>query len=253
MEWHERFDATDPQHCGALGADLHLVVARAMEEDLRVAGIPSERIHRLPNACGLDPDRARRRAMLLSHRIDSKSPVLALGLHRRGGLDLALDVWATDESLPTLLLAGRDQGAIRTDRWQNRVDGDPRLRGRVQLIGPSWGEDREDLLDRAGCWLAPYPEDQDSRSHLCPLQVADALGSGLPLVTSDLPSIRQQWEDAGGPTSCRLVVPGDREALRRALHAALGPKNLPDPQAAAKFPRWTDRARVIHGLLVQNV
>ncbi len=228
-EWHVRPDPADPRHAGALRAPWHVTVAGGLRDDLLAAGVAPERVLLLPNSCGLDPNRARERAAR-----PGGGPVLAMGLHRRGGLDAALDAWAMSPDLPPLLLAGRDQGGGRVDAWARRVQDDPALRGRVRFVGPAWGPAREALLDEAGAWLALYPDDEDTRTRLCPLQVADAAGAGLPLVVTDLPSTRALVEDAF------FASPGDPGALAAAVRAALA-----SPRRCAPRPSWQDRAALL--------
>lgn len=227
-EWHVRPDPRNPRHVGARGADWHVTVASGLRADLLAFGVPEDRILLLPNACGLDPQRAAARAGLQGRF------VVALGLHRRGGLDLALDAWAQAPDLPPLRLAGRDQGGQRTAAWRARIAQDPRLAGRVELAGPAWGPAREDLLDGALAWLALYPDDAETRTRLCPLQVADGLGSGLPLVTTDLPSVEAL---GGGSFRARAGDPGD---LARAVRAALAAERRYSPR-----PSWQDRAALL--------
>ena len=228
MEWHVRPDPTAARHRAALeGADLHVAVAQGLADELRAAGVGEPRLLLLPNACGLDRSRA-------AARTSGEGIVVALGLHRRAGLDQALAAWQAEPRLPQLYIAGVDQGAVRLAAWRDRIAGDHRLNGRVILIGPAWGAEREDLLDRASVWLAPYPRDDDSVHRLCPLQVADAAGSGLPLVTSDLPSIRAMLQGV----AAGYAAPHDPSALAgRVLEALSAPRPAWSPR-----PDWTDRA-----------
>ena len=227
-EWHVRPDPRIARHREALaGADLHVTVASGLVADLRAAGVPAARILLLPNACGLDPARAAARGL-------GGGLVLALGTHRRGGLDQALAAWRLEPTLPTLLIGGVDQGSSRVAGWRLRIEEDPLLRGRVELAGAAWGSAREDLLDRASVLLAPYPDDDDTARRLCPLQVADAAGSGLPLVTTDLPSIRALLE--GVPAG---YAPADEpSALAASVLEAL---SAPRP-AFRPRPGWDHRA-----------
>lgn len=235
LEWHVQPKPELRGHAAALAAaDLHLPVSEGIRRDLLELGVSEDRISVLPNACGLDPARARDRWNRQTEGTVAPKPVLALGLHRRAGLDVALEAWRREPSLPTLLVGGRDQGGERARLWQEQVEADDRLRGRVRLLGPVWGEDRERLLDEAGLWLCLYPRDEDSVDRLCPLQVADAAGSGLPLVASDFPSVRGLLGEGLG----LLVSPEDPELVARAVLLGLDSRP-PDP---LQRPRWQHRA-----------
>lgn len=224
-EWHER-PAPSALHDG----DLHLPVSAGFADDLRARGIPASSIEVLPNACGLD----RRRATQRLTRPAPSPSVLTLGLHRRAALDLALRCWSTHRDLPILRLGGRDEGGTRTGAWARTVAEDRDLGGRITLIGPQWGAQREDAFDDAAVVLALYPDDGDCRERICPLQVVDALGSGRPVVVSDLPSIR----NLVGERPVHWVRP-DGSDLADAVRSALA--DAPDP-AATTVPRWDDRA-----------
>ncbi len=229
MEWHIAPDPADPVHRRALDRpDLHVTPAPGLQADLWAAGVPERRVLLLPNACGLDASRAEERAAAR----DPAAPVLALGLHRRGGLDDALVAWERNADLPPLVIGGRDQGGVRHAEWQARLAA-PGLAGRVTLVGPVWGPAREALLDGCGVWLAPYPDDSTTRTRLCPLQVVDALGSGLPLVAPRIPSV----EVLGG--GAVLYRPGDPDSLAAAVRTA----NRSHPGHPADRPRWADRGR----------
>jgi len=246
MEWHVRPDLQLRQDRRALQrADLHITPSPGLAEDLRTAGVEEDRLLLLPNACGLDPARARQRA---ASRPAPGAPVLAMGLHRRAGLDLALDAWAANPQLPPLWLVGRDQGGVRYDTWMNRIESDPCLRGRVSLLGPRWGGDREDLVDSAALWLALYPDDDGTRSRLCPLQVVDAAGSGVPVVASSLESVTA----ALGNVPYHPVVPGDPDSLVRAITEAIEAPR-PTGQLAASRPRWVDRAHRLRALVSERL
>ena len=246
MEWHVRPDVTRRQDRLALArANLHVTPSPGLAADLRAAGLSADRLALLPNACGLDPERARQRA---AQQRSIDAPVVAVGLHRRGGLDLALDAWAENPQLPPLWLVGRDQGGVRYDGWMRRIAADDRLRGRVSLLGPRWGAARESLIDEAGLWLALYPLDEDSRSRLCPLQVVDAAGSGLPVVATAIESVSA----ALGDFPHHAVAPGDPGAVARAVGLALAAPG-PEPASAAGRPRWVDRARCLRGLVSERL
>ncbi len=231
-EWHVSPDPHDRRHRAALrGADLHVTPAPGIAEDLRARGLPRARVALLPNACGLDRSRA-------LARLDRPGRgVIALGLHRRSGLDTALAAWTGDPGLPPLRIGGRDQGGARVDAWR-RGSRDPR----VTFVGPAWGAARESLLDDARVWLTAYPSDETTRTRLCPLQVADALGSGLRVVAPDLPSVRALAGAAGGLHLYRADDPGALAAAVMDAHAA------PPPSLPSR-PSWVDRGRALREMV----
>jgi len=236
LEWHVRPDLGLRGHPRALAAaDLHIAVSRGIRADLLALGVPADRVVLLPNACGVDLGRALRRSESGRRTSPDSRPVLALGLHRRAGLDQALAAWRLAPDLPLLLIGGRDQGSLRTSAWEREVEADPALKGRVRFLGPFWGTHREDLLDSVGLWLCLYPRDEDSLTRLCPLQVADASGSGLPFVASDLPSIRHQLSEGPG----ELVAGEDPQLLAAAIRRGLDSA----PSDPLQHPRWHDRAK----------
>lgn len=240
MEWHIQPDPTDARHRAALrNADLHITVAPGLMDDLGAAGVPAYRRVLLPNACGLELHRALERVPTVG------GPVIAMGLHRRDGLDHALRAWQLAPSLPPLLIVGRDQGSVRHDRWRHRILA-AGLAGRVSLGGPVWGSAREDLLDGASAWLAAYPEDEQTRARLCPLQVVDALGSGLPLIAPRLCSVLAASD--GAPL--HEYAPGDPSSLAGAVLSAVRSPRLGQP---GERPRWADRAGALLEMLTQRV
>ena len=130
----------------------------------------------------------------------------------------------------------------------SRIQGDAHLRGRVSLLGPRWGDAREDVVDAASLWLALYPEDDATRSRLCPLQVVDAAGSGVPVVATSLESVAA----ALGDFPYHKVAPGDPDSLARAiLEATSSPR--PGAQFASRRPRWVDRAQDLRALVCERL
>tara|TARA_Y100001968_G_scaffold319235_1_gene350477 strand:+ start:111 stop:974 length:864 start_codon:yes stop_codon:yes gene_type:complete len=240
MEWHVQPQPQLRSHRLALKrADLHLTPAPGLLEDLHSAGVSPERTRLVPNACGLDRVRASRRA---AREAQPGGPVLAMGLHRRDGLELALSTWQRYPQLPELWIAGRDQGSLRYHAWMRRIETTPGLRSRIKLLGPCWGAEREDLLDQVSSWLCLYPEDLVTRTRLCPLQVMDAAGSGLPIVCSELDSVR--WALGDHPA---LTVQ-DSESLAAAVLAVQAGAR-PKPEQALIRPRWEDRGQELRSLV----
>ncbi len=226
-EWHIRPDTADPTHRKVLDqTDLHVAVAPGLADDILFAGVSADRILLLPNATSLLRPRAVDRA---ARRLDRPVRALLLGLHRRPGVRLALSAWSSDPTLPPLTVAGERQGAdLRA--WA----GGPEVAG-VTWTGPAWGANREDLLDEHDLWVCPYPEDEDTARRLCPLQVCDALASGLAVVTPSLPSI-----DAIDPESIAHRYDADSpESLAAAVHRAVTQRARGRPELR---PRWEDRA-----------
>jgi glycosyltransferase involved in cell wall biosynthesis len=115
------------------------------------------------------------------------------------------------ERLPGLRLYCVFGKAPLLDAVQQRIDGDTRLRGRVQLLGKVSHAEVETLLQAADLFLAA------SLGESCGYAAMEALACGLPTVLSDIPSFRAL---TGGGRIGQSFPCGDVARLADALVAA---------------------------------
>lgn len=175
---------------------------------------------------------------------------------------------------PVVLYAG---GLLRWKGVDVLVDAaqDPRLAGALVLIAGGMDKDTEALRARArgaanvridgfrpAAEIPTYLAAADvgvvpnratpriSSHYTSPLKVFEALGAGLPLVVSDLPSLRDVLDEH----TASFVLPEDPGALAGALSALLDDEALRGARSAAGRARvahhtWTARAERILRLL----
>ncbi len=183
--------------------------------------VPRDRIDVI--ARGRDPELlgrrtdARRASVRASLDLGDEPVVLALARHEhQKGLDVLLDA-LSDASGPgaraTLLIAGREGSATGELAAQAAARG---IAGRVRFLG--YRDDVADLLVAADAFVLP------SRREGFPGVVVEAMATGCPIVTSDVPGA---LEALGSGAS--LVVPiGAAAALAAAIDEVLA-----DPEGAA--------------------
>lgn len=199
--------------------DEHLVDALPTRDDAR-------------RSLGLDPDR--------------QVVLYAGGLLRWKGVDVLVDA-ARDPALAdalVLVVGGmdRDVAALR-----ERAGGAENLR----IDGFRPAADIPSYLAAADVGVVPNRRSPRISSHYTsPLKVFEALAAGLPLVVSDLPSLRDVLD---GDTAT-FVEPEDPAALAAGIAELLGDGGLRERRAAAGRERvrqntWTARARRILGHL----
>lgn len=183
------------QLAGLSRASLVLAVSETTSKALRCHGVPADRIVVTP--LGFSPP------VLASDPPVPRSPfLLAVGeLHPRKGLDVLIRALARSGTRLSLVLAGPgDPTQLRNVAKECGVGSDVSFLGRVEdpvLAG---------LYRDALLLCAP------SRAEGFGLPVLEALGSGLPVIASDLDVVR---EVAGG--AAVLVPAGDAAALAVAI------------------------------------
>jgi glycosyltransferase involved in cell wall biosynthesis len=238
-EWHAIPSALGQGREGedraARAADAHAFVSEGlMEFAVSRFGIDRDVCAVVPNGCWVDADLATRgidglptaRRVLTAglFRQPSDAEVLA-GIARGLGDDLEL------------VVAGAAPAALEA------LDD-------VTLLGTLPPAAVPDLLPGCLCQLALYRDDLNTQHFACPLKVVAALASGVPLVATDLPTVRALVRHEH---SALLVPTGDagavlsalrRLALDRGLARALAENAL---QLASGFT-WEGRGDGLLGL-----
>ena len=128
-----------------------------------------------------------------------------------GGQDLLLEVWATDPSLPTLVLAGRDKTprAAAARASLEHAARERGLAGRVRFLGTL--PDLPALLASAGAVLFPA-RSLYAKTDL-PLVILEAWRESRPVLVSDLPSLAESVVGVAVPLAHEAGA--WREAVRR--------------------------------------
>lgn len=101
------------------------------------------------------------------------------------------------------------------------------------------------------CQLALYRDDLNTRHFASPLKVVAALATGVPLVATDLPTVRSLVEHE---RTALLVPPGDGEAVLAAVHRLAADRELADRLARAALAQatsftWKGRGERLLGLV----
>jgi glycosyltransferase involved in cell wall biosynthesis len=201
-----------------------LIIASQLEIDRvkRTYGISHDRIHEVFNPLAIDewqmPDRAAARDRL---QIPSSSRVAAwhgrISFHPKG-IDVLLDAWALLRSShpdadDRLLMVGTGDDA-------ERLHSEIRSRG---LRGVQWRDefvmDKSEIrqvLAAADVYVFP------SRHEGFPVALVEAMASGLPVVATDAPGVREIIGSEDGHQVGRLIPVGDSRGLAEALLAMFG-------------------------------
>lgn len=195
------------QQAVAGGAAVHCVSAAVGREVVEDLGVDAERVHVIAN--GFDPvdpgdaDAARRRIgapyILSIGTIEPRKDYLGL-------IHAMRDVWAEHPDVKVVIVGGDGWGV---DAFDDAV----RAAGvgdRVVRAGYVSAQEKADLV--AGAELLAYPSVYEGFG----LPVLEAMGAGLPVVTTAVPAVVEVAGDAAV-----IVAPGDRGGLADAIASVL--------------------------------
>ncbi len=242
-EWHAVPTALGQRDEGeaaaAAAADLHVCVSEGLARHLRERLPVRGPIHVVPNGCHLD----RGVATAALSGLAAARRVLVAGLFR-GPTDHEL-LARVARRLPdglSLTVAGTppDPGA-----WSRGVD----------LLGVLPPAAVPPLLPGCLAQLALYRRDLNTERFASPLKVLQAMASGVPLVATDLPTVRSLVEHG---RSALLVPPGDAGAVADALATLAAHRDLARRLAGAALDdaagrTWDHRGRTLLSLLEGEV
>lgn len=210
----QRFGSWIRRRCRRAAA----VVAPSLpiEEELLAAGYPRQRVHWMPNGVATGPAPSPQRKAAARQVLAVALPLLYLPpetplavytgrLHPGKGLECLLTAWqAVAARLPLARLWLVGDGPLRPAlERQIAAFG---LHGRVVLAGSF--DSVDEMLSAADLFVLPSREEGMS------LALLEAMGAGLPVVTTDIPGNRALVE----PERHGLLVPvGDAQALSAAI------------------------------------
>lgn len=127
------------------------------------------------------------------------------------------------------------------------------VHGRVRILPPVGPSEVWSLYARAKVGVVPLPSDSsvEARSFTSPLKLFEMMASGLPVVSTNLPSIREYLENG---REALLVPPDDPRALAYGIRRILSEEPLRASLSAAALERakeftWEGRGRRILELI----
>ena len=237
-----------------VGAGMPVVaISGGVRDDLEALGVPADRItveHDAHDPALVDalPERAAAREAL---GLDPDAGVVlyAGGLLRWKGVDVLVDAARGDLlGQATVLIVGgmdADVAALR-----QRASG----LGNVRVLGHRAAHEIPLFLAAADVGVVPNRrKPRISSHHTSPLKVFEAMAAGLPLVVSDLPSLR----DVLRPDEAVFVEPESPEALGRGIAGLLADADHRRAMAAraresVQANTWGARARRILTYMEQH-
>ena len=240
----ERTRTLEDQVFGA--ADLLMPLTTACAEILHQQfAVPAERITVVPD--GTTPP---------SPSLPARDPagcrvVYAGQLYRWKGVDVLLDAIAQVPEA-TLTIIGGSGDPHDPDLAACRArSADLGIAGRVELAGFVPHAQVRDRLAGAAVAVVPVPNNLMARYFTSPLKLFDYMAAGLPIVASDLPSLREVLDDGD---NALLVPPDDPRALASAIRRLLVNPGLADRLRRTAYQNvqgytWDARAnRIIEAL-----
>jgi len=194
-------------------ADAFVAISKAVEEELRRAGIERERIHRLPNGVPVPEPPWQRRP-------DWKAEPRAVSIGRLApekGLDLLIQAWVhVRERVPNARLTihgeGPEQAVLEAGV------GKLGLGDRIAFPGPT--SDPIEALRHADLFVLPSREEGMS------IALLEAMSLGVPIVAS--------------------AIPGNRRLLGDYKEGRLAPPEDPEALAAVIVEQWSEFDRAVH-------
>ncbi len=204
-----------------------VVVSNGLKDFYTKHGVPADRIHVIRN--GLNTE-------LFMHAEAKHAARERLGLPLSACIALyvgALDGW---KGTSTLLKASEYLNDVLVVLIGGNSNQTQRLSveyPKAHLLGPRPYDELPNNLAAADVLVLPNTaKDNISMRFTSPLKLFAYMASGVPIVASDLPSVRELIDDASG----YLVVPDDPVVLAGAIKTA-----LVDPSASEKAARARER------------
>ncbi len=169
----------------------------------------------------------------------------SFGLYKWKGLDIFLESAKLFDQSFLFIAIGGTKDEIRTI-ISNGVSSNVRLLERVNNLNiPNYLKSSDVLVipNRSG--------DIISEKYTSPMKLFEYMASGVSIVASDLPSIREVIDDSNGI----LVEPDKAGSLSHGIRLALSPSNERSRKALEDVKRkysWEKRAEIIKNFIVPN-
>ncbi|MFL6278884.1 MAG: glycosyltransferase family 4 protein [Vicinamibacterales bacterium] len=169
------------------------------------------------------------------------------------GVDVLLEALARLPATRGLIIGGHEAepDLARTKSIADRLG----LRDRVTFTGLVEPARVAELLTQADVLVLPNPASAISTRYTSPLKLFEYMAAGKPIVSSDLPSIREILRDG---ENALLVAPGNPSALASAIERLLNNPSLAARLAHAALEEvpnysWQRRAERLEALFAETI
>jgi glycosyltransferase involved in cell wall biosynthesis len=105
-------------------------------------------------------------------------------------------------------------GEIKDIEYYKKMSDEFGVSDRVIFVGQVPYSDISKYAARCNCFVAPFPENEHYSFYMSPLKIFEYMASKRPIITTDLPSLR---EILTNEENAILVPPGSPEALAGAI------------------------------------
>jgi glycosyltransferase involved in cell wall biosynthesis len=198
-----------------------IVLTSFIKNKLVEAGVPENKILIAPDGVDLEKfdidiskEEARKKFSLPSDKILIGYVGMLKTMEMSKGIDLAIEALKNLPGNIILVLVGGNKMDI--DEYQNFASSLD-LRDRVIFTGRVRHELILYYLKAFDILIAPFPDIEHYRFYMSPLKLFEYMASGVPIVTSDLPSIREILNE----NNAVLVEPNNPEILSEGIKKVL--------------------------------
>lgn len=257
LEVHDLPKAVTGYHiCSWRKARKLIVLTSFLKEDLVAQGIPADKIKVSPDGVDLDEFFAINSLEKVRLELRSQSQqkiVMYTGsffLYGWKGVDILLEAAKKlPDTIKTVLIGGNEK-EIENVR---ATIGDQlnRSHGNIELLGRIPHHEIPSYLKSADILVLPNKKgDANSERYTSPLKLFEYMASGVPIVSADLPSMREVLNEK----NCAFFAPGDSGSLVKAIGLILNDyenANAKARQALEDVKRytWKNRAQSILSFL----
>lgn len=153
--------------------------------------------------------------------------------------DVLRAIKSLEDQVRFVIVGGKNPGI---QFYKNKAE-ELGVRDRVLFVGRVPYEQVGLYMHALDVLVAPYPDTEHYRKYMSPLKIFEYMASGVPIVASDLPSIREVL----GEHNAFLVAPENNEAIKLGIKKALrdGSKKATQAQKDVKKYTWKKRAEKI--------
>jgi len=236
-------------------ADGYVTITAALHEELTARFGARPRTAVIPDGVRIDRHGNRARPQSDNREVRDGSGVVAYAGHLYAwkGVDVLLEAIARLPRARGLIVGGHsaEPDLARTKSVAERLG----IGDRVTFTGLVEPARVAQLLAQADVLVLPNPASAISTRYTSPLKLFEYMAAGRPIVSSDLPSIREILRDGA---NALLVPPGDPSALAAAVDRV-----LTDPELAARLARaalddvpnysWDRRAELLEALFTETI